>query len=62
MPDPAPLLDVADVAERLRVHPRFVYRAVAGGFIPHLRVGRFLRFRAEDVEAYLRAHSVEATR
>lgn len=49
------LLDVADLAERLCVSERFVRRIVAERRIPIQRVGRHIRFREEDVDAFLEA-------
>lgn len=51
------LLRVEDVCELLRVGPTFVYRHAAelGG----VKVGRHLRFRRGDIEAWLDGQRVE---
>jgi excisionase family DNA binding protein len=48
------LLTSEEVAIRLNVSRKTLYRIVEGGKIAHLRIGRMLRFRAVDVTAYLR--------
>jgi excisionase family DNA binding protein len=49
------LLTVAQVAKRLNVTERFVRRLVAERRIAIQRVGRHVRFREEDVDAFLEA-------
>lgn len=49
------LLTVAEVAKRLNVTERFVRRLVAERRIAIQRVGRHVRFREEDVDAFLEA-------
>lgn len=46
------LLTVKAVAERLNVSARMVY-ALAGRKLPCYRIGSALRFRLEDIDAYL---------
>ena len=48
------LLTIREMAEYLRVNPFTVYRWVAQKRIPHLRVGRTLRFRLDDVNNFMR--------
>ena len=48
------LLTVAEVARWLRITPRTVYRFVRNAQLPHVRVGRGLRFTRAAVEAWLR--------
>lgn len=52
-PDPVGLLTVFDVAAQLRVRPALVRALAAREAIGYHRVGRALRFRPSDVEAYL---------
>jgi excisionase family DNA binding protein len=52
---PAPLLTVEDVAERLGVRKEWVWAQARAGRIPHVRLGRYCRFRAETLEAWLLA-------
>ena len=49
------LMGVEALAEYLGVRPSWVYTQVAEGFIPRLRVGRYLRFRLSEVLAWLEA-------
>lgn len=48
------LLTVAEVAERLRVHPITVRRHIKSGRLRAVRVGRSVRVRESDVEALLK--------
>ena len=50
------LLTVHDVAGFLRVPPSWVYertRRRGRDRMPHVKVGKYLRFRPSDLEAYL---------
>lgn len=47
------LLTAAEVAERLNVSTAWIYEAVGSGRIPHIRLGRSVRFGWPDVEAWL---------
>jgi excisionase family DNA binding protein len=53
------LLTVAEVAEWLRVEPRYVYRLARSGELIRVYIGRYLRIPAISVEAYIDAHTVE---
>ena len=45
-------LDVAGLAELLGLpSTRWVYEQTAGNRIPHTRLGKYIRFSPEDVEA-----------
>jgi excisionase family DNA binding protein len=46
------LLTVADVAQRLSVSTKTIYRLRADGEIGHVRVGGSLRFRLQDLADY----------
>ena len=48
------LIGVHDVAQLLGVSERMIYQLVARCRIPHLRVGRLLRFPVEDLAAWLK--------
>lgn len=54
------LLTVPQLAERLGVGPRFVYRLVDERRIPFIHVGRYLRFDPADVDAYLAGRRTDA--
>jgi excisionase family DNA binding protein len=49
-----PVMDVNDVADRLRLSPSSVRRLVASGALSHHRVGGLLRFNSEDLQAFTR--------
>ena len=48
-----PLLTAEEVAERLGVSKDWVWAQARAGTIPHVRLGRYRRFRAEAVEAWI---------
>lgn len=48
-----PLLTVNDVLSALAVSRATLYRLVAAGELPLLKLGRATRFRTEDVRAYV---------
>lgn len=54
---PENLLTVKDLAERWQVSPEWIYDAVAAGRIPSVRLGRQVRFRPDDMDAYLDRHT-----
>jgi excisionase family DNA binding protein len=47
------MINVTAVAERLGVGVRYVRRLVAEHRIPYFKVGRLLRFDADEVDAWL---------
>lgn len=49
------LLTVRDMARRFIISDRTVYNKVSNGTFPikPIRIGRLLRFRREDVDAYI---------
>jgi excisionase family DNA binding protein len=47
------LLNAAEIAELLAVPERWVRDHTRGGLIPHLKLGRYVRYRAEAVFAWL---------
>jgi excisionase family DNA binding protein len=56
------LLTVAEVAERLRVHPITVRRHIKDGRLRAVRVGRAVRVRESDLEAFLSSTKVSDVR
>jgi excisionase family DNA binding protein len=52
-------LSVSEAAVYLNVNVRYVRRLVAERRVTYLKVGRLLRFRASDLEAYLQSCRVE---
>lgn len=51
----AKLLTPADVAERLKVCPRTLDNLAARGALTKIRLGRAVRYRADDVDALIYA-------
>jgi len=52
-----PLLDAREAANLLRIHPKTIQRLARGGYVPAFRVGKFWRYRASDLEKWLRSRS-----
>ena len=52
------LLDVAQTADRLGVTVRWVRRAIAERRIPFIKVGRYVRFDPEELDAFVEANRV----
>lgn len=48
------LLTVDEVADRLGVTKDWVWAQARAGRIPHVRLGRYRRFREEAIEEWLR--------
>jgi excisionase family DNA binding protein len=63
---PDRLLTAAEVGELLQVNLRWVLDAARRNAIPHIRLGRYVRFRRVDIEAWLleqrRGPLVESTK
>jgi len=58
--DPAQILTLSEIAERLKVSERWVYeksRRLCQNPLPVIRIGRYLRFNWLDVSAWLQRHS-----
>lgn len=47
-------MTVADVARLLQVKPRWVYERYEQGLLPGAKIGRYLRFRTQDIDRYVR--------
>jgi excisionase family DNA binding protein len=47
------LLDAVEIAGLLGVKPRWVKEAARAGKVPHVRLGRYRRFRADAVRAWV---------
>ena len=48
-----PLLSDAQAGELLGLHPKTVQRMARRGEIPAIRIGRYWRFRASELNAWL---------
>ena len=55
------LLTAEEVAERLGMRTDWVWAQARAGLIPHIRLGRYRRFRESAVEAWLRELEAEST-
>jgi excisionase family DNA binding protein len=44
-----PLLSVKDAAKFLAVHPSLIYAQCTQGKLPHIKVGRYYKFKREDL-------------
>lgn len=51
-----PLLTVGDVAGEFQVSARTVRRWIADGDLPVVRIGRLVRIRPRDRDAFIREH------
>jgi excisionase family DNA binding protein len=50
-----PLLDASEAASLLRIHPKTLQKLARIGYLPAYRVGKFWRYRASDLEKWLRS-------
>ena len=48
-----PLLDATEAARLLSVRPSWIYESVRSGRLPHLKVGRHIRFLPSDLEIWV---------
>ncbi|MGE5235820.1 MAG: helix-turn-helix domain-containing protein [Acidobacteriota bacterium] len=51
--DPRTLLTAEEVAERLRVTKCWIYAEVRAGRLPHVRLGRYVRFRVAAIDSWI---------
>lgn len=56
MKDSGEWLGTTDAAEYLGIVPRTLYRIIDKGGIPAYKLGRVIRLRRSDLEAFLAAH------
>ena len=47
------LLSVGDLSEYLNIKKSTIYRLVENGKLPHYRIGRLIRFKQGDVDAWI---------
>ncbi len=57
---PPALWDIAALARRLCVTERFVRRLVAERRVPYCKVGKFIRFDPERIDAWLASTSIDS--
>ena len=48
------VMTVSEVAEYLRVNPQTVYRKAKSGELPAVRIGRAIRFRRAELDAWIK--------
>lgn len=48
-----PLIDVPEAASRLGIAPKTIYKWIEQGRLPFVRIGRLIRLREEDLEAWV---------
>ncbi|MCP3756023.1 helix-turn-helix domain-containing protein [Streptomyces sp. TBY4] len=58
--NPDPLLSITEAADYLGTGERMVRRLRAQRAVPVVKVGKHVRFRVSDLEAYLTAQTVPA--
>ncbi len=56
------ILTITEVAERLGMHPVTVYRLVKESRLPVFRIGRMLRFDADEVEKWIESTNLLSRR
>lgn len=52
------LLTAEEVAAWLRVTPAWVYAETRGDRIPHLRLGRYVRYRRRALESWMEGNEI----
>jgi excisionase family DNA binding protein len=57
----ARLLTADEVAEQLRVGKSFIYDQARAGQLPHVKVGRYVRFHQDDLDAWVDGQRVAST-
>jgi len=55
------LLTAAEVAELLRMTPAWVYEETRRNLIPHMRLGRYFRYRRSAIESWMSEIETGAT-
>lgn len=53
------LMTMSEIAQELNNSPHTIRSWVRAGFIPHLRVGRQIRFDLDEVRAWLKRRSCQ---
>ena len=51
------LLTVEEIADYLRVQPSTIYQWTHQGYIPHIKLGSFVRFRVSQVDKWLESRT-----
>ena len=53
------LLSVEEVADLLGVRKSTIYAWVSEGYIPHCKVGKFLKFREKKIEEWIERNEID---
>lgn len=61
MSDQKVLLTTAEAAARLHVSPSWLKRRAAAGTVPHVRLGRSVRFSEADISAIIESGRITLT-
>ena len=60
--DTTQLLDIDQAAERLNVTPRFIRRLIAQRRIDYLKIGKFIRFKPDDLDTWIEDQRIQHVR
>ena len=52
-------LTVDDLCDRLKLKKSYVYELTFTKKIPHIKIGRHLRFKWEEIEKWLKENTIE---
>lgn len=55
--DYPPIMDVKSASKYLLTGQDLLYELAARGEIPHFHIGRYLRFRKDELDEWSRSHS-----
>lgn len=55
------LYTLAETSERLGLSVTTIRRRIGDGTMPHHRVGKFIRFSADDLQAYVESTAVRSS-
>ncbi len=55
------IFDVPGLANYLKVDPSWIYKQVQYGTLPHIKMGKYLRFSKSVIDKYLEKSTVQAT-
>lgn len=58
----APTMDAKAAASYLGMSQAWIRKQVSGKTLPYLKIGRSVRFKLEDLSAYVEAHRVTGVR
>ena len=56
-----PLMNAKEAAAFLKVCPTTIYREANAGTLPHVRIGRSIRFSKDALDAYINSQATVST-